>query len=84
SDCADYERDLVRSRTGNRQLDPETSTSWSAGFVWSPAIGLDLSVDWFDIDMRNQVQDMDVRTILANEANCRLGSADISSPTCVD
>jgi outer membrane receptor protein involved in Fe transport len=84
SDCADYERDLVRSRTGNRQLDPETSTSWSAGFVWSPAIGLDLSVDWFDIDMRNQVQDMDVRTILANEANCRLGSADIRSPTCVD
>ncbi|MFB8831643.1 TonB-dependent receptor [Azotobacter sp. CWF10] len=38
---------------------PETSTSWSAGLVWSPAIGLDLSVDWFDIDMRNQVQDMD-------------------------
>jgi outer membrane receptor protein involved in Fe transport len=84
SDCSDYERNLIRSRTGNRQLDPETSTSWSAGFVWSPAIGLDLSVDWFDIDMRNQVQDMDVRTILANEANCRLGSADITSPTCVD
>jgi hypothetical protein len=41
-------------------------------------------VDWFDIDMRKQVQDMDVRTILANEANCRLGSADINSPTCVD
>ncbi|MHC1655141.1 TonB-dependent receptor plug domain-containing protein [Stenotrophomonas maltophilia] len=84
SDCSDYERNLIRSRTGNRQLDPETSTSWSAGFVWSPAIGLDLSVDWFDIDMRKQVQDMDVRTILANEANCRLGSADIRSPTCVD
>ena len=84
SDCADYERNLIRSRTGNRQLDPETSTSWSAGLVWSPAIGLDLSVDWFDIDMRNQVQDMDVRTILANEANCRLGSADVTSPTCVD
>ena len=83
-DCADYERNLVRSRSGNRQLDPETSTSWSAGFVWSPAIGLDLSVDWFDIDMRDQVQDMDVRTILADEANCRLGSADINSPTCVD
>lgn len=84
TDCADYERNLIRSRTGNRQLDPETSTSWSAGFVWSPAVGLDLSVDWFDIDMRDQVQDMDVRTILANEANCRLGSADITSPTCVD
>ncbi|WP_295376516.1 TonB-dependent receptor domain-containing protein, partial [uncultured Stenotrophomonas sp.] len=84
TDCSDYERNLIRSRTGNRQLDPETSTSWSAGLVWSPAIGLDLSLDWFDIDMRKQVQDMDVRTILASEANCRLGSVDINSPTCVD
>ncbi|MGE8284315.1 MAG: TonB-dependent receptor plug domain-containing protein [Stenotrophomonas lactitubi] len=83
-DCADYERNVIRSRSGNRELEPETSTSWSAGFVWSPAIGLDLSADWFNIDMRDQVQDMDVRTILANEANCRLGSADPASPTCVD
>jgi len=83
-DCSDYERNVIRSRSGNRELDPETSTSWSAGFVWSPAAGLDLSVDWFDIDMRKQVQDMDVRTILASEANCRLGDADITSPTCVD
>ena len=83
-DCADYERNVIRSRSGNRELEPETSTSWSAGFVWSPATGLDLSADWFNIDMRDQVQDMDVRTILANEANCRLGSADPASPTCVD
>lgn len=83
-DCADYERNVIRSRSGNRELDPETSTSWSAGFVWSPAAGLDLSADWFNIDMRDQVQDMDVRTILASEANCRLGSADPASPTCVD
>ncbi len=83
-DCSDYERNVIRSRSGNRELDPETSTSWSAGFVWSPAAGLDLSVDWFDIDMRRQVQDMDVRTIMASEANCRLGDAEITSPTCVD
>lgn len=83
-DCADYERNVIRSRSGNRELEPETSTSWSAGFVWSPAAGLDLSADWFNIDMRDQVQDMDVRTILASEANCRLGSADPASPTCVD
>ncbi|MDV3516819.1 TonB-dependent receptor domain-containing protein [Stenotrophomonas sp. C1657] len=83
-DCADYERNVIRSRSGNRELEPETSTSWSAGFVWSPAAGLDLSADWFNIDMRDQVQDMDVRTILASEANCRLGSADIGSQTCVD
>ena len=83
-DCSDYEENLIRTREGNRKLDPETSTSWSAGFVWSPAVGLDLSVDWFDIDMRDQVQDMDVSTILRDEAACRLGGADAASPTCVD
>ncbi|KAF1013889.1 MAG: Vitamin B12 transporter BtuB [Stenotrophomonas maltophilia] len=84
SDCSDYDRNLIRGRSGNRELGPETSKSWSAGVVWPPAGGLDLSADWFNIDMRNQVQDMDVRTILANEADCRLGQASPTSPTCVD
>ncbi|PZQ29894.1 MAG: TonB-dependent receptor [Stenotrophomonas acidaminiphila] len=83
-DCADYEEGLIRTREGNRDLDPETSTSWTAGAVWSPLEGLDLSVDWFNIDMRDQVQDMSVDAILRDEASCRLGELDITSPTCVD
>ena len=83
-DCSEYEEGLIRTREGNRDLDPETSTSWTAGLVWSPVQGLDLSVDWFDIDMRDQVQDMSVDAILRDEAACRLGELDIASPTCVD
>ena len=83
-DCSDYEEGLIRTREGNRELDAETSTSWTAGFVWSPLEGLDLSADWFDIDMRDQVQDMSVDAILRDEAACRLGELDIASPTCVD
>ena len=83
-DCGDYEENLIRSREGNRRLDPETSTSWSAGFVWSPGGGFDISADWFDIDMRNQVQDMNVDAILRDEAACRLGELDATSATCVD
>ncbi len=83
-DCSEYEENLVRSREGNRRLDPETSTSWSAGFVWSPGGGFDISADWFDIDMRNQVQDMNVDAILRDEAACRLGELDATSATCVD
>jgi len=83
-DCSDYEENLIRGRQGNRELDPETSKSWSAGFVWSPSADLDLTADWFDIDMRNQVQDMRVDAILRDEAACRLGTQDASSPTCVD
>lgn len=80
----DFSTGLIRSREGNRNLDPETSTSWTAGLVWSPIDGLDISADWFNIDMRDQVQDMSTDQILRDEAACRLGNLDASSPTCVD
>jgi outer membrane receptor protein involved in Fe transport len=84
TDCSDYEEGLIRSREGNRALKPETSRSWTAGFVWSPTSSFDMSVDYFDIRMRDQVQDMSVEAILRDEASCRLGDLDIASPTCVD
>lgn len=83
-DPEDYEEGLIRTRSGNRNLDPETSTSWTAGLVWSPIEGLDLTADWFDIDMRDQVQDMSVDSILRDEAACRLGQLSATSTTCVD
>ncbi len=84
SDCSDYEENLIRTREGNRKLDPETSTSWTAGFVGSPTRNFDVSVDYFDIRMRDQVLDMSVDSILRDEASCRLGDLDPASPTCVD
>ena len=84
ADCTWGEEDLIRGRSGNRDLKPETSTSWTAGFVWSPVNGLDISADWFNIDMRDQVQDMSTNQILRDEAACRLGDLDANSPTCVD
>ncbi len=84
TDCSDYDAHLIRTRQGNRSLDPETSTSWTAGLVWSPSSAFDVSLDYFDIRMRNQVQDMSVGEILRNEASCRLGDLDPASPTCVD
>ena len=84
-DECDYDREgIIRSRDGNKDLEPETSDSWTAGFVFSPAPWFDLSVDWFSIDMRNQVQDLRVRDVMINERDCRLGTQDISSPLCVD
>jgi outer membrane receptor protein involved in Fe transport len=89
-DCDYSDEGLIRTRSGNRELDPETSTSWTAGLVWSPTTNFDLSLDYFDIDMRDQVQDMSTDAILQDEANCRIGSrvdgtaVDINSPTCQD
>ncbi|TYT27562.1 TonB-dependent receptor [Luteimonas viscosa] len=83
-DCSYSGEGIIRSRAGNRDLEPETSDSWTAGMVWSPAPWFDLSVDWFDIDMRDQVQDLRVSEVMLNERDCRLGTIDIGSPLCVD
>ncbi|TKR34010.1 TonB-dependent receptor [Luteimonas gilva] len=89
-DCSWGDEGLIRTRSGNRELDAETSTSWTAGLVWSPNDSFDLSLDYFDIDMRDQVQDMRNDAILRDEADCRIGtrvdgtSVDVNSPTCKD
>ncbi|MGY0506040.1 TonB-dependent receptor plug domain-containing protein [Luteimonas sp. e5] len=83
-DC-DYDREgIIRSRVGNRDLNPETSDSWTVGLVWSPAPWFDMSLDWFSIDMRDQVQDLRVDEVMRNELKCRGGELAIDSAICVD
>lgn len=82
SDCDDSRFQVQTS--GSRTLKPETSKSLNAGFVWSPNRMFDISADYFKIDMSGEVEDLEVDPILRDEAECRLGSQDISSPTCVD
>lgn len=90
TDCDYSGEGLIRTRQGNRDLDSETSTSWTTGFVWSPTTNLDFSVDYFNIHMRNQVQDLSTDRILQLEASCRIGTdingnlVDANSPSCVD
>lgn len=82
SDCDDARFQVQTS--GSRTLKPETSNSYNFGFVWSPAHIFDISADYFNVKMQNVVEDMEVDPILRNEAECRLGSQDINSPTCQD
>lgn len=90
TDCSYSDEGLIRTRSGNRDLGPETSKSWTAGFVWSPTDSLDFSIDFFNIDMRNQVQDLNTDRLLQLEADCRLGMdvngnvVNPTSPSCVD
>lgn len=90
TDCDYSDEGLIRTREGNRKLKSETSRSWTAGLVWSPLPEFDVSLDYFNIDMRNQVQDLSTDRLLQLEANCRIGSdvngnpVDSNSPSCVD
>ncbi|RZZ81592.1 TonB-dependent receptor [Pseudoxanthomonas winnipegensis] len=83
-DCSYGDEGIVRTRVGNRDLKPETSTAWTAGLVFSPTPSFDISLDWFDIDMRDQVQDLRVDVVLRNERDCLTGAVPLSSGTCVD
>lgn len=76
--------------TGNMELDVETSKSFTAGLVWSPVANFDLAVDYYKIQVSNQVQTQSREVLRATEADCRLGvtdegtAVDINSPTCAD
>lgn len=81
-DCSDYEVDTLKHREGSPNLKPETSTSYNFGFVLQPYKFLDFSVDYFNIDMRDQVQDLSLDSVLRDEATCRIGN--LTTPTCLD
>lgn len=51
----------------NPALKPETSTSYTLGFILEPAKGLSLSVDFYNIDVRNQI-------VLGNEPSTVRGT----------
>ncbi|MBO9499168.1 MAG: TonB-dependent receptor [Novosphingobium sp.] len=91
NDCVDdWDVDFINHKAGNRRLLPETSTSLTAGAVWAPSRWFDVSADYFRVAMKNQVRDLDIESLLRDEADCRLGktaagtAVDASSPTCVD
>lgn len=91
ADCVNnYFEGFINERGGNLELLPETAQSMTAGFVWAPSENFDLSVDYFRIDMDDQVANLSVDQLLRDEAACRLGTdfngnaVDASTPTCVD
>ncbi|WP_413664463.1 TonB-dependent receptor plug domain-containing protein [Microbulbifer sp. CNSA002] len=51
---------------GNEDLQPEESTSFTAGIVWTPSFVEDLSItlDYFDIQIKDAITDADTQQIL--------------------
>lgn len=67
-------RYIMRNESvGNLDLRPVTAGSMSAGAVWTPADRLRLSVDYIDVDIRNEIRALTVPNILFDEAACRQG-----------
>lgn len=89
-DCSFSDEGIVSHRQGNRDLQPETAKSLNAGIVFQPTRNTSFSADYFRVEMKNQVLDMNIDTLLRDEADCRIGETmggsvvDPTSPTCVD
>jgi iron complex outermembrane recepter protein len=90
-ECSDYaDLDILKHREGSPDLKPETSKSFNIGFVYQPTRNFDLSIDYFNVGMKNQVNDLSTDLLLRAEADCRLGTTENgsvvnpTSPTCLD
>ena len=60
---------------GNPDLEPETSNSFSYGVVWQPSFvrGLDLTADYWEIDIDNVITSIAYGTIMNNCVNASGG-----------
>ena len=89
-DCSYSGSGIVVNRTGNRNLKAETGKSLTAGLVFVPSPRFQLSVDYFQVTLDNQVDDLSIDQVAEDEADCRLGSTangapvNVTSPTCID
>ena len=54
---------LNETTGGNPNLQPEESTSASAGFVFTPVDGLELSIDFWQVDIENTIGTYGVQNI---------------------
>lgn len=52
-----------RMQGGNKNLEPEKSTSITAGFVLEPVKNLVFSLDYYNIEVKNQISALDANTI---------------------
>jgi outer membrane receptor protein involved in Fe transport len=59
---------------GNTLLEEEKGTSMGYGFVWDIVDNMSLSVDSYRLKLEDQSLQLSPATLLANEANCRIGT----------
>ena len=71
-------------QNGSRDLQSEKGKSFGIGAVWSPSSNFDVSVDYWNIKIDDLVTNLSDDKLLRDEADCRLGKTDITSPTCID
>lgn len=78
--CSNGDVDFNGRSHGSTSLKDETSKSFTYGFVYSPIPNLDISADYYNIRVNNEVEYQDSDQVLREEADCRLGMNTAGAP----
>jgi outer membrane receptor protein involved in Fe transport len=65
---------------GNPALKYITAKSWGYGVVWSPTSNFSTKVDYYHVNISNEVNSYSLQRILDKEADCRLGHTTAGAP----
>ena len=77
------DQDPFALHSGNASLKSITAKSYGFGAVWSPNSDFNVKADYYNVRISNEVQLQSIDQLLKTESACRLGTLDITSPTCV-
>lgn len=74
---------FLHNRNGSKELKDERGKSFNLGVVVSPMEGLSMTLDYYDLEINNQVKTESTRGLLLDEFNCTYGSmlAEGATPT---
>ena len=76
------------TQSGNINLKDVTAKTFTYGFVYSPIDKMNIQVDYQRANIQNEVQTLNIDTLLQREADCLIGktsggvAVDINSPSC--
>jgi outer membrane receptor protein involved in Fe transport len=87
-DCSRNPANIRGESEGNPELEEEKGKSYTFGVVFQPTPNVNLSLDYYHIEIEGLVTDYPATKILETEADCRLGqtlggtAVDINSAQC--
>lgn len=68
ADCANVQRETFLP--SNTELEAETATQWTFGGVWNPVDDFSIALDYYSIEIENQIRRLTTQDVLDAEYRC--------------
>lgn len=81
-DCQYDSQQIFGTQSGNPKLEPINADVWNAGVVWAPTSRFNVSVDYFEWVINDEVAGESLSGLLRDEYLCFIGELDPSSTSC--